>query len=768
MDQACAHRAVSSYQHLQIAKSLQGPSDLGTSSSCSILTQLWLTAFESSLNYETFLVAPETFMATYQSRLVERQAATAADPGLSDLDAANTSSVAPGNAPQETVEPKPASNGEHSATRESSTHSNTLLADSSVVFSPEIDSAPVGVRVPTPPPPGATTSESPIEASYLEDLMDLEWQEGDPVGSSEAVAESWNVANEDVKTLNESLPDHVIPSSDALSALARLLPFIRSELDPSVMTQLEAFAARGPTQSQTEGSGRDNTSSVPLSRDRASSKPEPASRNTVGVSDSRFAQPNPSFDSVSPAQLTGHTEGFGMVWTRNVEAGDYEAPEDSPVIFGEHVYRGGPTLTDPTAKVDPPASRTTGLNPVVPVSEPALQRMPQVQLEGRPAVSNPFLGAPERAGHRRPQAHSLADTYSSIRDIPQVRTNTATERSNVSFSTSAVSAALPITPEDPSSTNGLLSRMPATLDSETEGIMQTDSLGSPPLGGNLTRSIYASGGHGHANQQNFRSRAHISDGDDIIGEHLLPNSQRHNFGEAPGHDSSVAVTAAHTRFTNPAAHTRFGSPATSGILPATAAATLSTPEALALRLDCLSLETNNSEVAVGRRVAETGTATRPHIVGGSEPSSVPSRYISPALPATSSAYNGNAGRGRGSYLRRLAPQLPAFLANKPAPSSDPGAAAARQYGLDRPRSPIPSRAVLRTRERDGPVSGDRVDLQASIFAAPYTGPPSLDRPTINSSGFLKPSNDVEPSDSSRGMRSKKDPWDMARKHGSGS
>lgn len=706
-------------------------------------------------------------MATYQSRFVGRQATTAADPGLSDLHASNTPIGAPGDTPQEALEPKAAHSGEHSVARES-LHSTTSLADSGVVFSPEIDSAPVGVRVPTPPPPGATTLGSPNEGSYLVDLMGLEWQKGNLAAPGENAAEALNRTIEDVKVLDRSHPGQVIPSSDAFSRLASLLPAICGELDPNVVTQLEALAARGTNQSQPGSSGRRTTSSVPLSRNRASSRSEIGSMNTFGLSDSRFAQPTALSHTVSPGQSTSRIEGLRTAWTRNVEAGDYEDAEDRPVIFGEHVYRSGTTSKEPTAKADAPASYTTTLNAFVPMAEQAIQRMPQEQSVGRLGVSNPLSVVPEPAGHRVPQVESLAVAYTSTRDLLQVHPYPATKRSRMSSSASAVSAALHAAPGVASSSGGLSSPMPATLEPGTEAITQIDLLGSPPLEGNLTHSVYAPSGHDHARQQSSRARAHTSDNDDIIGEHLLPNLQRLKLGEAPGIDARFSTTAARTPFTDPKTQTGFGSPAALSTIPLTAAvAAPAASDALALSLNRLSLETDSSEVAVGPRVAEEGNATGRHVVGRSEPPPTPSSYTGPAVPATFSARYGNASRGRGTHTRQHALQLPAFLANNPAPSSDPGAAAAQQYGLNRPRSPISSRPTLQEGGRSDPVLADRVSLQASIFAAPYTGPPSLNRPTINSSGFLKPSADVEPSESSRGMRSKKDPWDMARKHGSG-
>ena len=785
-----------------------------------VLLHYLLTAVERSSNYEAFLAPPETFIATYQSRLGGRQAATATDLSLSD---ANTSSGVPSNAPQEVVEPKAASTGERSVTRESSVHSNMSVADSSVVFSPEIDSAPVGIRVPTPPPPGTTASEVSGEGSYLIDLVGLEWQEGVPTASRESAAESPNTASEDVEILSRSHPDQVIPSSDALRQLALLLPSIRRELDPSIVAQLEALAARGLTQSQTSDSGRQTTSSVPMSGDKVSGKPEATSMDTVGLTDSRFAQPTASSNRVSAGQFTGHIEGLRTAWTRNVEAGDYEAVKDIDIIIGEHVYRSAATSKGSTNKANPIAARTTVLNPFSPMPESALQRVPEVQSVGRPSpLSTPFLGTLESAGDRVSQVQSLVDSHTRARATPQAHPDTATERSNVLSSTIAESAAMPIAPEDRSSRDELSSHMPARPEAETEASVETGFLGSPPLEGNLTRSVYASSGHTHARQQSFKPRARTSGSDDIIGEHLLPNSQRHSFGEGPGHDGRAPTAPAHTWFTNAAAHTRFGSPATLRIIPATVvAATPSTAEPLTLELSRLSFETDNVEVAVGHRGVEEGTVAGPYIVRRSEPTiptvvatsqygastrtmpnllpvsirfregatastsnhptsiwdqvghpllaSASSRHLgSSAVAATFPARHSNASRGRGGYNHQQAPQLPAFLANNPAPSSDPGAAAARQYGLDRPRSPTSSQSARQVRERDDAVSDDSVDLQASIFAAPYTGPPTANRPTINSSGFLKTSDDVEPSDSSRGLRSKKDPWDMARKYGSGS
>lgn len=560
-------------------------------------------------------------MATYQSRIVGRPAA---DPGASNLHASNAPTDVPGSAPREALEPSAASSGEHSVTRESP-HSTMSPAGSGVVFSPEIDSAPVGVRVPTPPPPGATTLGSSNEGSYLVDLMGLDWQRGNHAAPGRNAAEALNGTIEDVKVLDTSHPGQVMSSSDAFSRLASLLPSIRGELDPSVVAQLEALAARGLNQPQPGGSGRQTTSPVPSSRNMAS------------------------------------------------------------------------------------------------------------------------------------------------RDLLQVHPNPAMDMSKVSSSTSAVSAASPIAREDTSSRGGLSSLMPATLEPGMEAITQTDLLGSPPLEGDLTRSVYASSGHDHARQQNSKARTRTSDNENIIGEHLLPNLQRLKLEEAPGLGARLSTTAAHTRYTDPRTQARFGSPAALSIIPSAAiVAAPAASDAHAFRLDRLGLETDSSEVAVGLRVAEEGNTTGVHVVGRSGPPPTPSSYTSPAVPTTFSARYGNAGRGRGNHTRHHAPQLPAFLANNPAPSSDPGAAAARQYGLNRPRSPISSRPTLQEGERGESVLADRVNLQASIFAAPYTGPPLLNRPTINSSGFLKPSADVEPSESSSGMRSKKDPWDMARKQGSGS
>lgn len=691
-------------------------------------------------------------MATYQSRLVGRQATTAADPVLSDLHASNTPTGAPGSAPQVALEP--ASSGEYSVARESP-HSNTALADSGVVFSPEIDSAPVGVRVPTPPPPGATILGSSTEGSYLVDLIGLEWQKENPAAPGENAAEALTRTTEDVEVLDRSPPGQAIPASDAFSRLASLLPAIRGELDPNVVVQLEALAARGLNSSQPGGTERRTTFPVPSSRNRASSRSGIVSMNIFGLSDSRFAQPTALSHTVSLSQSTGRTEGLRTAWTRNVEAGDYEDPEDRPVIFGEHVYRSGTTSKEPTAKAAAPASYTTTLHPFVPMAEQTMQRMPQEQSVGRLGVSNPLPVALEPAGHR-------------ARVLLQVHPNPATEKSKVSASTSAVSAAKPIAPEDPSSKGGLSYLLPAMLQPGTEANSQNDLLGSPPLKGNLTHSVYASSGHDYARQQSSRARTHTSDNDDIIGEHLLPSLQRLKLGEAPGIDTRFPTTVAHTPVTKPKTQTRFGSPAALSIIPSTAAVAASAAsDALALRINRLSLETDSSEGAVGLRVVEEGNATGLSVVGRLEPPPTPSSYTTPAVPATFSARYGNAGRGRGTHLHHHAPQLPPFLANNPAVSSDPGAAAARQYGLNRPRSPISSRPTLQEEERDDPGLAAGVNLQASIFASPYTGPPSLNRPTINSSGFLKPSADVEPSESSRGMRAKKDPWDMARKHGSG-
>lgn len=704
-------------------------------------------------------------MATYQSRFVGRPAA---DPGVSNLHASNAPTGVPGSASREALEPSAASSGEHSVTRESP-HSTMSPAGSGVVFSREIDSAPVGVRVPTPPPPGATTLGSSNEGSYLVDLMGLEWQRGNHAAPGRNAAEALNGTVEEVKDLDRSHPGQVISSSDAFSRLASLLPSIRGELDPSVVAQLEALAARGLNQPQPGGSGRQTTSPVPSSRNMASSRSGTGSMNTLGLSDSRFAQPTALSHSGSPDQSTGQTEGLRTAWTRNVEAGDYEDAEDRPVIFGEHVYRSGTTSKEPIAKANAPASHTTPLNPFVPIAEQAGQRMPQEHSVGRFGVSDPLSVGLEPAGYRVPQVQSLAAAYTSTRGLLQVHPDPATDRSKVSSSTSAVSAASPIAPEDTSSRDGLSSLMPATLEPGTEAITRTDLLGSPPLEGDLTRSVYASSGHDHARQQNSKARTHTSDNENIIGEHLLPNLQRLRLGEAPGLGARLSTTAAHTRYNDPRTQARFGSPAALSIIPSAAiVAAPAASDAHAFRLDRLGLERDSSEVAVGLRVAEEGNTTGVHVVERSGPPPTPSSYTSPAVPTTFSARYGNAGRGRGNHTRHHAPQLPAFLANNPAPSSDPGAAAARQYGLNRPRSPISPRPTLQEGERGESVLADRVNLQASIFAAPYTGPPSLNRPNINSSGFLKPSADVEPSESSSGMRSKKDPWDMARKQGSGS
>lgn len=655
--------------------------------------------------------------------------------------------------------------------------------------------------------------------------MGLEWQEGVPAASYKNADESPNVASEDVEILNRPHSDQAGPSSSVLIQLALLLPSIRHELDPSVVAQLEALAARGLERSQNAVPDRQTPHLIPPSRDRASSKPDTASMTSVSLSDSRFSLTTASSDRVSAGPLTGHVDGLRTPWTRNVEAGDYEAAEDSHVIFGEHVYRSAATAKCSIARVNPTASRATFSNPFSPVPEPALQRMPQIQSVDRPSpLSNPFLGTLEQAGHRNPQARplgiSLGNSYTEAGDPPQAHPGSATEISDVLSSTSTERAVSPIAPEDLSSRDRLSSHMPAMLGPETKEVAEPVLLGSPPLEGNLSHSVHASGGDASAHQQGFTVRAHTSLSDHIIGEHLLPNSQRHTVGEGPSHNVGAPNIAAHTRFTSLEVHTRFGSPGTFGTIQSTATTTLTVdnpPGPPTLHLGRLSLGMDNSEKAAGHRGAEEGTVSGPHIVGSSKPSVTTNAAASPSVPpiqtmpsvapvrnessqggtadtadqairasnlasnwdsvgdlpaasapsritssetATSRARDGNAGRGLGGYLRQQALQLPAFLAYNPASSFDPGAAAARQYGLDRPRSPISSGS---RRERDDPVSGDRVDLQASIFAAPYTGPPPSNRPTINSSGLLKPSDDVNPL---RALRSKKDPWDVYRKHGS--
>ena len=733
------------------------------------------------------MAPPETFMATYQSRVVDRQPTTAEAVNLPDALASTTASDAPKIDSQEVVEHNTAAGGEGNATGRSSVHFTTFngseisATDPIVVFSPEIDSAPVGVRIPTPPPSGVTTSVPSRQGSYLDDLVGLEWREEAPTTSPEAAMKPPGVASEDGEILDESRPDNktettdrVTVSSNAWSQLALLLPTLSRALDPSVVAQLEALVARGLMQLRTAGPGSQTTSSASTSSDRASIEPASTSTATLGLSDSRSAQPAASSNRVSAGQSTGHVEGLRTAWTRNVEAGDYEAVKDNPIIFGEQIFRSASTRKSSTTKATEPIASGT-------------------------AISNPSL----------PSA------------------NLGIESSRVTSSTRAQGAKLPIASEDRSSRDKLSLHSPATHEEDAEGATESKFLGSPPLEGNLTRSAYALGGYAHP--PTFTNRSHIKDtsgSGDIIGEHLLPNLQRHNFEEDRSHGVRASYTATHARFNSPAAHTRFGSPATHDLVPATdIASTASLPlEPPTLELARLSLETNRLDVAADRHMIEEGSVARPNIIVRSNPqipmSAATSQYGSPtqtspspgpvskgpregavmhtssrpikgsnvtsrweqvgaqptastslphggsAVASTSSTGFSYVGRGRDGHLRQPAPQLPAFLADNPAPSSDLGAAAARQYGLDSPRSPLALQPTRQLRQRGDFASGDSMDLQASVSAAPYTGAPSLNRPTIYNSEFLKQSDDAESYESSRGLKPKKDPWDTLRKYGS--
>ncbi|SLM40909.1 hypothetical protein LPUS_11764 [Lasallia pustulata] len=759
---------------------------------------------QTSIWDEANLATPETFMAQVQSRHIGREATTAGDLTLPDANASNISSGAPGTTWQEVLEPNAASSSEGSVSQESIRHPTTPLADFEDVFGPEVDSAPQAIFVPTPPPPSATASETAGEDSNLIDLEGLEWLEGPPAGSRDNAAVFPAVASEDAGILARSVPDQISASSAVWSQLALLLPSIRSELDPSIVAQLEALAARGLTQSQTGGSARQTTSAVPLPRDMASSKPESASMDTAGLLDR-------------------------TTWSRNVEAGDYEPAEDSPIIIGEHVYRGPATSKGSTATLAPTAVRTTDSNPFSPVIKPALQLVPQSQSVERPSIPpNHSTGAPEPAGQRISQEKPLSYSSTRARDVPQEHPYTALGRSNVLSSTSSERAPLPMAQDGPSSIDGLSSHVPAPLGPENDASTELGLVGWPPLEGNLAHSIYAPAGHA---QQSSRIRRYASSSDDIIGEHLLPNLQRYSFGEGPSRGVEIPITAAHTRFNGSAAHTRFGSPAALGVIPPTATNITSsanmTLESPTLQLRRLNLGPDNSEVAASRREVEEEIPAEPLTVGNSEPSialsvaalqygpstqalpsvtslsteprqvatvhtvhptmrasnltsswdhvrdrlaasasaSASSVHVGSAAATTSSTPYGNENGRRGGRVHQQAPQLPAFLANNPPPSADPGAAAARQYGLGRPLSQRSSPSTHAKTERNDPEPGDSRDLQASVFAGPYTGPPSTDRPTLNSSGFLGPSNGARTSNPSSRVPSNKDAWDMTKNNG---
>ena len=630
-------------------------------------------------------------MAEVHSRHMGGEAATVGVLSLPDANASNISSGAPGTTWQEVVEPNAASSNEGSVSQEGIGHPTTSLAVSEHIVGQEIDSASLAIRAPTPARPNATASEIASDNSHLIDLSGLEWHGEAPAGSRGNAAEFPAVASEDAEILARSVPDQIPASSDAWSQLAMLLPIIRSELDPSIVAQLEALAARRRTQSQTGGSARQTTSAVPLSRDRGSSKPESASMDTAGLSD-----------------------------------------------------------------------RTTW--------------MPQSQSPGKP----------------------LSYSSTRARDVPQEHPDTALGRSNVLSSTSSERAALPIAQDSPSSIDGLSSHVPATLGPENDASTELSLIGSPPLEGDLTHSVYAPAGHA---QQSFRIRRYASSRDHIIGEHLLPNSQRYSFGSP----AALAVILPTATNVTPAAN--------------------KSPESPTLQLRRVNLGPDNSEVAASRREAEEEIPAEAHTVGNSEPSiavsmaalqygpstqALPSvaslsteprqaatvRTVHPTMRAsnltsswdrvgdrpaasasassggvgsaaatTSSAPYGNASGRRGGHVRQPARQLPAFIANNPPPSADPGAAAARQYGLGRPLLPMSSPSAHPKSERDDPEPGNSGDLQAPIFTGPYTGPRSTDRRTLNSSGFLGPSNDVGSSNPSSGLGSKNDAWDMTRSDG---
>ena len=103
---------------------------------------------------------------------------------------------------------------------------NLFIAEPEILFSVEIDSAPVGIRVPTPPPLGSTTRTSNLPVvSYTNDLFELDWHDEEVLQeregaepTAEILSITWsnsevNSLDKDIDTENPN-PETAQPTED--------------------------------------------------------------------------------------------------------------------------------------------------------------------------------------------------------------------------------------------------------------------------------------------------------------------------------------------------------------------------------------------------------------------------------------------------------------------------------------------------------------------------------------------------------------------------